>query len=164
MGKKKEEIMMTKEEKKKYQHEWYLKRKAGIPTDTRVIKIHARNREEYSLLWQKMKREEKAAIQTEDKIQCKICGGWYRKVGQHVWLTHRIRAKEYRRENGFDVKRGQIKGRYLEKMHSYVFKNGTVDNLKKGAKFRFKKGQKGLGLYQRSLQTLERLSQLWRTR
>jgi len=43
-----------------------------------------------------------------------------------------------------------------------VFENGTVNNLKKGKKFRFKKGQKGLGLYKRSPITLERVAKLGR--
>lgn len=38
--------------------------------------------------------------------------------------------------------------------------NGTYKNLESGAKFRFKKGQIGVGVYKRSPITIERISNL----
>lgn len=100
-----------------------------------------------------------AHIPSKNKIQCEICGLWYRQVGSHVWNIHGMEAREYRYMYGFDVKRGQLPPDLREHKAQQVFENGTVDNLKKGAKYRFKKGQKGVGVYERSAQTITRLKQ-----
>ncbi len=94
------------------------------------------------------------------KIQCKICGKWYRQVGTHIVQVHKITAREYRKAYGFDVKRGQLPDDLREHKAEQVFDNGTVNNLKVGKKFWFKKGQEGVGVYERSAQTMERLKVL----
>lgn len=93
----------------------------------------------------------------DELIQCKICGGWFRQVGSHIVERHGITAREYRKEFGFDVKRGQLPDDYRQLKAEQVFEGGGVKNLKKGKKFRFKKGQEGVGVYKRSKQTQERL-------
>lgn len=90
------------------------------------------------------------------KIQCLICERWYKQVGSHIFLSHEMTAREYRREYGFDLRRGQLSPELRQLKSEKVFENGTVLNLEKGATYRFKKGHKRN--YKRSLQTLERLS------
>ena len=43
--------------------------------------------------------------QLEDKVQCHLCGSWFRCLGVHVFRTHGLAADEYR-EN-FGLNRGQ---------------------------------------------------------
>lgn len=100
----------------------------------------------------------KTLLDGREKIQCKICGKWFRQVGSHVIQSHGMTAREYREEFGFDVKRGQLPEDYRKLKADYVFENGTVKNLEKGKKFWFKKGDR-VGTYKRSEQTMERLKQ-----
>jgi len=41
----------------------------------------------------------------EDKVQCHICGKWFRGLSAHVWQTHGWSADDYREE--FGLNRGQ---------------------------------------------------------
>lgn len=93
----------------------------------------------------------------KEKIQCQICHQWYRKVGAHIVQVHKITAREYREKYGFDVKRGQYPEDLKEVLREHIVENETIKNLEKGAKFRFKPGQKGIGVYKRSAQTMARL-------
>lgn len=111
----------------------------------------------YQLKWQQEKRAREARNPAPDKVQCQICGLWYRQVGSHIWQVHHLSAREYRKEYGFDVRRGQLAGDYLKLKSRQAFECGGVLNLESGAKYRFKKGQSGLGAYKRSEQTLQRL-------
>ena len=91
-------------------------------------------------------------------IQCQICKKWFRQVGSHIFMTHGITAREYREAYGFDVRRGQLPEDYKELKHNQAIENGMDVRLQKtGVKMRFKKGQKGLGLYNRSPQTMAKL-------
>ena len=102
--------------------------------------------------------DKKRELDTREKIQCLICGKWYRQVGTHIVLTHGITAREYREEYGFDVKRGQLPADYKELKREQALINQMDKQLiKAGTKSRFKKGQSGIGLYKRSKQTMERL-------
>ena len=56
-------------------------------------------------------------------------------------------------EYGFDVKKGQTKGWYHDLKAERAYTTGGLDNLLKGIRFWFKKGQKGIGTYRRSQQT-----------
>lgn len=94
------------------------------------------------------------------KLQCKICGKWYRQVGSHIFWTHGCTAREYREEYGFDVKRGQLPEDYRELKGRQSIECGGVKNLRAGKKYWFKPGQKGIGIYKRSPQTLARLKVL----
>lgn len=90
-------------------------------------------------------------------IKCQICKKYFRQVGTHIVQAHGITAREYREAYGFDLKRGQLPEDLREIKAEHVFENGTVNNLKAGKKFHFKKGQAGVGVYKRSAETMERL-------
>jgi len=92
-----------------------------------------------------------------DAIGCSICGKKYIKVCGHVWQTHGLNNREYKKKFGYDLKKGLVTKEYKEKMSKKVFENGTINNLKIGRKYWFKKGQEGVGRYQRSKQTMARL-------
>lgn len=108
-------------------------------------------------IWQRKRRDTAAMKPSKDKIQCLLCGKWYRQVGGHIYQVHKMTARDYREMVGFDVKRGQLPKDLRQLKKEHVFENKTVKNLKAGKRFRFKKGQEGVGIYQRSAQTLERL-------
>ncbi len=113
-----------------------------------------------SIKWLRQKKLKEASIESPDKMQCQICGLWYRKVGSHIRMSHNMTAREYRKEYGFDVKKGQLTAVVREPLRKNVFSNGTVNNLKKGEPSRFKKGQAGVGIYERSAETMDRLKVL----
>lgn len=92
-----------------------------------------------------------------NKIACLICGKYYRKVGSHVFNSHGMDAREYREEYNLEVKRGIVPPDLRETLTRNVIENGTIENLKKGQKYWFKKGQKGVGVYKRSPITIQRL-------
>jgi len=108
--------------------------------------------------WHRQKRKKVASTPAENKLQCIICGGWYRQVSNHIYYAHKMTAREFRKKYGFDIKRGHLPEDLRELKSKYVFENGTVENLKVGAKYRYKKGQVGVGVYERSEETLERLA------
>lgn len=96
-------------------------------------------------------------INKEGKIECLVCGKFFTRPASHVWQKHGMSAREYKEAYGLDLKKGIATEEYKEVMRSHVFENHTVENLKKGAKFRFTKGQAGIGTYKRSAQTEDRL-------
>jgi len=116
-----------------------------------------RNREKHNA-WQRARWQRKAK---GEKIQCLICGEEHRQVGSHIVQRHKMTAREYREKYGFDVKRGQLPKDLRKKKADYVFENNTVENLKAGKKYYFKKAQKGIGKYKRSEQTEKRLKEHW---
>ena len=118
----------------------------------------------YIKLWQRQKRDREAMTPSEGKLQCLICNRWYRQVGTHVWQTHGCTMADYKLEFGLDQGRGILPDDLKEIKKNHVFENGTVKNLKKGKKFWFKKGDKSLGRYERSKQTLDRLKNLYKLR
>ena len=118
------------------------------------------NRKHDRAKWQREYNYKKYQLNTKEKIQCLVCGKWFRQVGSHIVQVHGITARKYREEFDFDVKRGQLPDDLRELKAGQVFENRTVENLKAGQKFWFKKGQHGLGLYRRSRQTMERLKEL----
>ena len=124
--------------------------------ECRTHALNQRHRQQQTE-WQRNKRDAEASRPSKDKIQCLICGKWYRQVGTHIVQVHKMTAREYRLMLGFDVKRGQLPDDLRQLKREQVFENETVKNLKAGKKFRFKKGQPGVGVYTRSIQTLERL-------
>lgn len=75
-------------------------------------------------------------------------------------MRHGLTAREYREHFELEVKRG-ITPDFLRKAWGDTARaNGTVSNLQAGAKYRFKKGQEGIGVYERSPVTLARLKDL----
>jgi len=116
----------------------------------------------YSTDWAKAKRDKIASVPDENKCQCLICGKWYVQVGSHVRQVHGMTAREYREYFDLEVKRGTTPKWFRKMKGDQALKNGTYKNLDIGAKYRFKKGQKGVGKYERSPITLERLSKLYK--
>ena len=111
----------------------------------------------YNVNWQRAKRDKVASVPSDRKCQCLICGKWYVQVGSHVVNVHHITAREYREQFELEVKRGTVPEWYREKKGKQALDNETYKNLEAGAKYRFKKGQEGVGVYKRSPITLERL-------
>ena len=106
---------------------------------------------------QRLRADKKASVPSKDKVQCLICGLWYVQLGSHVQARHDMTAREYREEYGLDVKRGTVPKWYRKQRGDQTLENETYKNLKKGAKYRFTKGQEGVGVYKRSPQTIDRL-------
>jgi len=68
-------------------------------------------------------------------------------------------AREYRKEYGFDVKRGQLLPEDREVMREHTKSNGTINNLENGKVYWFVRGDTKAGRYDRSEQTLNRLKE-----
>ncbi len=91
------------------------------------------------------------------KIECKICHKKFKRVCAHARQAHGMSAREYKKQFGYDLGRGILTDYDREYMREQTLKNGTYKNLEYGTEYRFKKGQDGLGKYERSRQTQERL-------
>lgn len=131
--------------------------------NVKFCSVHCRNKYEW-FHGRKQKSivlaEKKAESPAPNKVQCLICKRHYRKVGAHVVNRHEMTARQYREEFGLEVKRGILTEVEREPLRKHVFSNGTVENLKKGKPFRFKKGDK-VGRYVRSKVTIEKLQKLY---
>lgn len=110
-----------------------------------------------SLEWQRKRRDEIAKTPSKNKCQCLICGRWYIQVATHIYQVHGMTGREYREHFGLEVKKGTVPEWYRKKKGDQALENKTYKNLEKGSKFRFKKGQDGVGAYKRSEITLNRL-------
>lgn len=114
----------------------------------------------YTDIWSQNRRQKDLIDKygQENLVQCQVCKKWFRQVGTHVVQIHGYEtAREYRKEFGFDVKRGQVPKEYRELKSQRCHENGTINNLKGGQRFWFKKGDKSIGVYERSPQTMRRL-------
>jgi hypothetical protein len=69
-------------------------------------------------------------------------------------------AREYREFFDLEVKKGLLTPELRDLYGKQAIENGTWKNLKKGRKYRFKKGQRGVGKYKRSHITMARLKKL----
>jgi len=114
----------------------------------------------YNVEWQRKKRDAEALKPDPNKVQCLICSKWYVQVCSHVQQIHGMTGREYREYFNLEVKRGVVPKWYRKMKGEQAIENGTVKNLDKGVKFRFKKGQKGVGVYERSTITKDRLRTL----
>lgn len=115
----------------------------------------------YNTRYHKKKRDDIASIpDPENKCQCLICGKWYTQVCSHVYQEHGMTGREYREYFDLEVKKGITPEWYKKLKGDQAMNNGTWKNLAKGAKYRFKKGQEGVGVYKRSPITIERLKNL----
>lgn len=110
--------------------------------------------------WTKANAKEAArrAKYAPGKIQCLECKGWYKAPVMHVWQAHGLTEAEYKKKHGLDHKKGLLMEPIRENKSRKVFENRTVENLEKGKPTRFKKGQPGVGRYERSAQTKARLA------
>jgi hypothetical protein len=107
--------------------------------------------------WHRKNRDRIASEPSEDKCQCLICGKWYVQVCSHVYQVHKMTGREYREYFRLEVKKGVVPEWYRKLKGEQAIDNETYKNLEKGAGFRFKKGQEGCGIYERSPITIERL-------
>ena len=96
---------------------------------------------------------------SEDTIQCLVCDKYYRQVGSHITQKHNMTAREYREIYGLEVKRGLTKGSYRELKAEQARESGVIEPnlLEAGKATRFKKGQEGIGVYDRAEATLEKI-------
>ena len=69
-------------------------------------------------------------------------------------------AREYREYFNLEVKKGTTPEWFRKVKGDIALENGTYKNLEKGSEFRFKKGQEGVGVYERSPITINRLKNL----
>lgn len=106
---------------------------------------------EYRKEWVAKKTGEKA----DNKIECLICGKWYRQIGSHIVQKHEMTAREYREYFNLEVKRGMLPPDLREHKANVTLQNGTYKNLEVGKKFWFVKGVSNN--YTRSPITLEKL-------
>ena len=114
----------------------------------------------YGLEWQRARRAKIASVPSEDKCQCLVCGKWYVQICTHAYQVHGLLGREYREKFDLEVKRGVVPQWYRDLKGDQAIDNETYKNLEQGAKYRFKKGQKGLGVYHRSPATIARLKGL----
>ena len=114
----------------------------------------------YATAYQKARRDKIASKPDAEKCQCLICGKWYTQVCSHVVQVHGMTGREYREYFELEVKRGIVPEWYRKLKGDQAIDNETYKNLVKGAKFRFKKGQEGVGVYKRSPITINRLRNL----
>lgn len=105
-------------------------------------------------------------MQANGKLQCLICMRWYRKVLSHVWQCHGVLAHEYKDTFGIEQGKGLIDSEQREALREHVKANADVvvkNNLiNKGKMTRFKKGDREIGRYKRSAETLEKLRVLYK--
>ena len=78
-------------------------------------------------------------------------------MGSHTYQVHELTGREYREKFELEVKRGVVPEWYRKLKGDIALDNETYKNLEKGAKFRFKKGSKIAGRYERSPVTIEKL-------
>lgn len=123
-------------------------------------RAHNKKQAGYSKEWQRKKRDKAASVPSKDKCQCLICGKWYVQVCSHVQAVHGMTGREYREHFELEVKRGVVPEWYRKLKGDQAIDNKTFKNLAKGAKFRFKKGSKRAGRYERSPVTMARLKNL----
>jgi hypothetical protein len=110
--------------------------------------------------WQRERNNKIAEKPSINKVQCLICKRWYVQVCTHTLQVHGVTGREYREAFDLEVKRGVVPAWYRKMKGEQALENETYKNLEKGKKFRFKKGQEGVGVYKRSPITLERIKNL----
>lgn len=142
----------------------------GAPVKEGFLKycsVKCRNRRNYEKSkhkykeWQRERRDKIAMIPSSKKVQCLVCGKWYVQLGSHVVQSHGFKTcREYREHFNLEVKKGIVPKWYKKLKGDQALKNKTYLNLKKGEKYHFKKGAPGVGVYERSPITVERLKVL----
>ena len=99
----------------------------------------------------------------EGEPKCEICGKFFNRVISHVRQKHFLNEKEYKKQFGFDLKRGICSKESSEKSRIKTLDNYEKcinQNLKiKGFKNRFKLGDKGRTKDKVSEQTRIRLKE-----
>ena len=106
------------------------------------IKSYTEKYQPYHSVWQRARQDVKASKPDSNKKQCIICKRWYVQVGTHIVQRHSITAREYREKFDLPLKRGIVPAWYRKLKGEQTVENKTVNNLKKGKRFWFKKGDK----------------------
>lgn len=109
---------------------------------------------------QKDRRNAIASVADPNKCQCLFCGKWYVQLCSHAYQIHGMTGREYREHFELEVKKGVVPEWYRKLKGEQALDNETYKNLEAGAKFRFVKGDKKAGRYQRSPVTIKKLQNL----
>ena len=75
------------------------------------------------------------------KSKCLLCGAWVKAPAMHAYQKHNVSAREYKEAYNLPYGKGLLSPELKEIKREYVFANGTVENLKKGARTRIQKGE-----------------------
>lgn len=90
---------------------------------------------------QKQMYIDNAKKQTPNKKKCGICGRWYKRVGHHIRMTHKMKAREYKEHMGLPVSRGIMTEDGRSAARDRALENGMDEQLRKvGVNTRFVKG------------------------
>ena len=82
----------------------------------------------------------------EGQPKCEICGEFFNRVISHARQKHNINEREYKKQFGFDLKKGICSKESSQRTRIKTIQNydKCIKHLKvTGSKFRFKKGDKG---------------------
>ncbi len=120
-------------------------------TSNQLIYCSDDHREEDYALKQKKRYADRASIPSEGKLQCKICGKWYKHLGSHIAHGHKMLAKDYKEEYGLPYKMALISNEVHDKMSEAFWADPEeaqkrIDKNLQGEGSegrRFKKGQTG---------------------
>ena len=97
----------------------------------------------------------------EGKPICHICGKAYNKLLTHVYYTHKMREKEYKKEFGLNLHQGIASNKTKVKLQKSVelnYEKVVAENLIcKGKETRFKKGSEGRTKEKLSIQEYKNL-------
>lgn len=89
---------------------------------------------------QQYKLDKLAETPDANKMQCLICKRWYRCVCTHAAQRHGVPGDEYKKFFGLPVGKGINPPDLAQKYHEIGKSNDRgISNLKKGAKYRYKK-------------------------
>jgi hypothetical protein len=95
--------------------------------------------------------------------KCEICGGHFKRVVSHVRQKHEMNEKEYKKQYGFDLRKGICSKESAEKTRIETLKNYNKcisrNLISKGEVTRFKKGCQGRTRAMLSEQTKIRLKE-----
>lgn len=101
---------------------------------------------------------------SEGLLVCHICGKAFKKLGAHVWNTHKIRSREYKQMYGLDLCAGLCSEAHKKVLREHVIEHYDQvvgENLtKRGAGTRFRLGSAGRPKEMVSEQTRRRLHDL----
>ena len=87
-----------------------------------------------------------------------ICGRWYRNLSKHITSHHKVTTRQYKQLLGLDLTKPLISEGMKDKFRQAVLSQGRQAYMKKGP-WTFQKGQNTRQLYNRSIQTKNRLLQ-----
>lgn len=105
-------------------------------------KSYAGKYQAYRSKYQQEHKDAEAMKPSPNKMKCFICERYYVQIGTHVVQRHGMTAREYREAYNLPLKRGIVPPWYRKLKGDQALENKTVENLKEGRKFHYKKGDK----------------------